>query len=46
LTLYQKREVIAFLFQKSGGIFVNTRFLIKNGVSDLTLPGFYRGNEE
>lgn len=37
-TLYQKRGGHCFFIFKSGVILGNTRFLIKNGVSDLTLP--------
>ncbi|MBQ8231335.1 MAG: hypothetical protein IJZ34_05350, partial [Lachnospiraceae bacterium] len=33
-----KKGVIAFLFEKSDEFLENIRFLIKNGVSDLTLP--------
>lgn len=37
-SLYQKRGGHCFFIFKSGVIPENTRFLIKNGVSDLTLP--------
>ena len=37
-TLYQKRGGHCFFIFKSGVILENTRFLITNGVSDLTLP--------
>ena len=37
-TLYTKKGVIAFLFAKSSEFLENIRFLIKNGVSNLTLP--------
>ncbi|MCB6350173.1 hypothetical protein NE556_08520, partial [[Clostridium] symbiosum] len=39
-SLYQKRGGHCFFIFKSGVIPENTRFLIKNGVSDLTLPAF------
>ncbi|MBQ8232575.1 MAG: hypothetical protein IJZ34_11705, partial [Lachnospiraceae bacterium] len=38
-----KKGVIAFLFEKSDEFLENIRFLIKNGVSDLTLPDAIRG---
>ena len=41
-TLYQKGEVIAFFIFKSSATLGNTRFLITNGVSDLTLPQIER----
>ena len=37
-TLYQKRGGHCFFIFKSGVILENIRFLITNGVSDLTLP--------
>ena len=37
-TLYTKKGGIAFLFAKSIEFLENIRFLIKNGVSNLTLP--------
>ena len=37
-TLYQKRGGHCFFIFKSGVILGNIRFLIKNGVSELTLP--------
>ena len=40
-SLYQKRGGHCFFIFKSGVIPENTRFLIKNGVSDLTLPVNY-----
>lgn len=42
-TLYQKRGGHCFFIFKSGVILENTRFLITNGVSDLTLPIYIRG---
>ena len=42
-SLYQKRGGHCFFIFKSGVIPENTRFLIKNGVSDLTLPGIIGG---
>lgn len=42
-SLYQKRGGHCFFIFKSGVIPENTRFLIKNGVSDLTLPAYIGG---
>lgn len=44
-TLYQKRGGHCFFIFKSGVILGNTRFLIKNGVSDLTLPNYKKGRK-
>ncbi|MCQ4836800.1 hypothetical protein NE556_16450, partial [[Clostridium] symbiosum] len=45
-SLYQKRGGHCFFIFKSGVIPENTRFLIKNGVSDLTLPEIDREKKD